>query len=238
MELCFIGNSHVSQLYYNIENIDCEDPTHYSNKIIAIYKQGASIKGLVNINSTLGLIHSIHKFIYKNPSYNLIYFLGQVDIEFGYYYKCIKDNIKYDINVYISHIIDLYESHLLSINEKKYILSINPCVLTDNKRLFEICFREDNGKVGFYSEVNNSINYENYKHYIDNYSIRYNNNRLFNKCLKEMCTKNNFKYIDFWHLVEDNGLVKDEYIPKHIDHHLLNPNDNIFKYISSCISNK
>jgi hypothetical protein len=220
MELCFIGNSHVSQLYYNIKNIDCEHPTHYSNKIIAIYKQGASIKGLVNTNSTLGLIHSIHKFIDINPSYNLIYFLGQVDIEFGYYYKCIKDNIKYDINVYIAHIIELYENHLLTINKNKYILSINPCVLSDNERLFEICFREDNGKVGFYSEFNNSINYENYKHYIDNYSIRYNNNRLFNKCLKDMCSKNNFKYIDFWHLIEDNGRVKDEYIPKGIDHHL------------------
>ena len=237
MQLCFIGNSHVSQLYYNIQNINCEDPTFYSNQIIAIYKPGASIKGLVNVNSKLGLIHSINKFINKNPSYNLIYFLGQVDIDFGYYYKCIKDNIKYDITEYISNIINLYENHLLSVTANKYVLSINPCVLTDNERLFEICFREDDGKIGFYSEFNNLITYENYKDYIDSYSIRYNNNRFFNNCLKEMCAKNNFKYIDFWHLVEENGHVKDEYMPKRIDHHLLNPNDNIYNYICSCITN-
>lgn len=236
MNICFIGNSHVSQLYNNIENVNCDLPIYYTHPILAIYKMGASIKGLVNANSQLGLAVSINNFLNINPSYKLIYFLGQVDIEFGYYYKCIKDNIKYDVHEYIINLINLYELYLLNMITKTkniYILSINPCVLTSNERLFDICFKEDAGKLGYYSENSASINYENSKNFIDAYNIRYNNNKLFNKYLKEMCIKNNFNYIDYWHLVEENGNVKEEYKPKNIDHHLLNPNNNIFDFICS-----
>lgn len=234
-QLCFIGNSHVGQLY-NFNELYVQGKVN--SNYIALYKLGASIKGLTNTNSKLKLRETLEEFQYYNPSYKLIFFLGQVDIEFGYYYKCIKDNIKYDINNFINNLITLYEQYLLTLKCDIHILSINPCVLTDNERLFNICFKDGNGEQGYYSENNNSINYNDYKYLIDDYSTRYNNNILFNIRLKEMCIKNKFNYIDFWHIVTNNNQIKDDYFPKNIDHHLLHPNDDIFNYIRLNITSK
>jgi len=237
MKIAFIGNSHTTQLYSNIENVS-DLSIKYNGGVLSLYKIGASIKGLVNPNSRLGLKTMIKTFSEINSDYTLVYFLGQVDIEFGYYYKCIKDNIKYDVTEYIVDLINRYESYLLEQHKDIYILSINPCVLRNEERLFDICFREINGNMGYYSEENDSIKFENCKDFIDCYSIRYTHNKLFNKHLLDMCKRNNFTYIDFWHLVEENDTVRDEYNPKNIDHHLLNPNDNIFNFICSQVSLK
>ena len=192
-KICFIGNSHIC-LLYNFNEF--YDSNRVSNSYIGLYKEGASIKGLVNEKSKLKLKETIEQFIYQNPSYKLVFCLGQVDIEFGYYYKCIKDNIKYDVNDYINNLILLYEQYLLTIKQDKYILSINPCVLINKARLFKICFKEINGEKGFYSEKNTTINYSDCKDLIDDYSVRYRNNMLFNICLKKMCIRNNFNYIN------------------------------------------
>ncbi len=233
--ICFIGNSHIDQFKENING------GLYPNvKIDKIYSVGASIKGLVNGNSTLQLKEKILDYQNENSEAILLFFLGQVDIEFGYYYKCVKDGKKYDIHEYVS---DLVYKYLLfikkNIRNKCYIISINPTVIRDIKHNFNVCFRCNNGNAGFYSELNSYITFDNYKDSIfnDDYNIRYNNNKLFNTILKEKCIRQNISYIDLWNIIVENEKVKDIYFPTHIDHHLVVNTPIFTEHILSVIMN-
>ena len=209
-ELLFIGNSHLSQFNLNRKNIH------------ELRETGASIKGLVNPDSRLQLRHSINNFIDNNTSFSCVFFLGQVDIEFGYYYKSIVDNIKYNINDYYNDLIKKYESYLKSLKCNFYILSINPTTIIDVTHIFNVCFRCNNGNIGYYSEHNiNIVLTDEIKSILDDsYEVRMLNNKLFNTKLEEMCLKNGFKYIDFWDFVTENNKVKGKYMPSTNDHHL------------------
>ncbi len=206
MRLAFIGNSHLDQ--FNL--------TKYAD-IQIIYERGSSIKGLVNPESKLKLKTIINNFIDNSPDYSLVFFLGQVDIEFGYYYKCIIDNIKYDIDAYYDDLIERYKSYLKTLNCNFFILSINPTTITDIAHIFNICFRCNNGNVGYYSEQNTKIilNEHIYSILNDSYDTRLSNHKRFNDKLEDMCLKSNFKYINFWDIIMDNttNRIKDKYSP-------------------------
>ena len=84
-------------------------------------------------------------------------------------------------------------------------------------------FRNDNGYNGFYSHTQDDILFDDHKHtiYNDSYDIRFYNNKLMNDYLKSMCIKNNFLYVDFWHIIMENeSEVKPKYLFEHLDHHL------------------
>lgn len=232
-KICFIGNSHIDQFKENI------NLTIYPDiEIEKIYAIGASIKGLVNENSRLQLKEQILNYQKQNPTSILLFFLGQVDIEFGYYYKCVKDNKKYNINEYVN---DLVNKYLIFIKEniknECYIISINPTVISNIEHNFNVCFRCNNGNIGFYSELNTCFTFDNYKDTIfnDNYSTRYNNNKIFNTILKEESEKENINYIDLWNIITDNDQVKEQFIPTTIDHHLVVNAPILTEYILSLI---
>jgi hypothetical protein len=230
--LCFIGNSHLSQFSLDKLNVQgfltCQ----------VIYCTGASIKGLCNPDSKLQLKKQILDFQNLNPDYTLVFFLGQVDIEFGYYYKCTIDNKKHDVHDYIISLIKKYESFLSKeLTNPFVILSINPTVIRNIEHNFNVSFKCPNGNNGFYSEENPDILFENYKDtiYNDSYEVRYKNNKLFNEELNKMCEKNKYKYINFWEMVLDSaGNVKEEYMPKNEnDHHLCKNGFKLLKFIYS-----
>ena len=228
MEIAFIGNSHLEQ--FNLATKKSEFT------FIKLGYLGASIKGLTNKNSTLGMNESILNYMINKPDALLIFFLGQVDIEFGYYYKCVIDNVKYDIIEYIDDLILRYEKYLKTITNKFIILPINPTVILDMKHSFRVSFRDLNGKESLYSDIRDDIKFEDVENtfYNDSYETRFNNNKLFNVQLEKMCIKNNYKYIDFWSVVVDEvGNVKPEY-KTNGDHHLANyGNHKILDYILS-----
>lgn len=224
-KLCFIGNSHIDQFHLDKQ---------YTNIFNAIYCMGASIKGLTNPQSKLQLSSLIDNFQDNNKDYSFVFFLGQVDIEFGYYYKCVKLNNKIDINEYIDDIIDKFQTYLLNrVKIPFYILSINPTVINNIEHNFNVSFRCPNGKEGFYSEVDTNISFEQYKFiYNDSYETRFEYNKLFNDKLEIMCKKNNFRFINLWNsLVKDNKVI-DKFIPKATDHHLVTSiYDNLFEKV-------
>jgi hypothetical protein len=217
MKFCFIGNSHLDQ--FNLHNSGHD----------FIYAMGASIKGLVNPNSKLQLKDKINNYKTSNPNSILVFCLGQVDIEFGYFYKCIKDTIKYDINFYIDDLIEKYISYLQSIDKKIAVVSINPTTIKNTEHIFSVCFTEDNGKDGFYSENNKSIHYTDVKDMYLNqtYEERFEYNKLFNTKLQKMCELYAIPYIDLWPCIMDSNGIKKEYVPDHEDHHLKNNKDTI-----------
>lgn len=225
--ILLIGNSHVKQFCYNLKK--------YEFDIKTIEVVGASIKGLVNINSQLKLKELILNFQNNNleKNYFLCFFLGQVDVEFGYYYKCVKDNTKYDINEYIDDLIEKYYIFLKNDIVLPFcVISINPTVITDIEHNFRVSFKCNNGKNGYYSELNNKYSFENFKHiYNDSYDKRFEYNKIFNDKLKKMCNKNNFKYIDLWNIITENNKVRECYYPKKSDHHLVVNDTELFDYL-------
>ena len=175
MKLCFIGNSHLDQF-----NTELSNTNHTIHKLYCV---GASIKGLTNPNSRLGLNKLIQEYSNQNEDSILVFFLGQVDIEFGYYYKCVCDNIKYDIELYINNLVQYFEKYLLtSIKNKFIILSINPTVIDNIEHNFNVSFRCPNGYNGFYSNVSSNILFDTYKDiiYNDSYEKRFTYNKLMN----------------------------------------------------------
>lgn len=229
MKIAFIGNSHCAQ--FNIENYNNKDIT-----IDIINWTAASIKGLVNKNSKLQFGNHIKEYCEVNKDTTLVFFLGQVDIEFGYYYKCVINNTKYDVNIYINELIENYKEYLNNnITNKFYILSINPTTIRNIEHNFWVSFRCPNGRHGFYSDPNEAIKFEDYKDtiYNDDYGTRFNINKLFNERLETMCINNNFKYINFWNIImDDEKTIKSEYMPEHNDHHLRKNNKTeLLEYI-------
>lgn len=221
MKITFIGNSHISQL--NIQN-PTTGALRFSN-IDVIDAAGASIKGLSNPNSKLQLSKRIDHHYNKNKQTIFIYFLGQVDVEFGFFYKQWKEKRTFTIDEYTDILISTYETYLLEHQHYNFIiLPINPNVITDIKHNYIVSFThpKDPSQIVEYGEKTN-IKFENLKYL---YNLSYEelcyNNKLFNKKLKKMCLKNNFKFIDFIPMLLDNdGNVKIQYKPKHIDHHLV-----------------
>jgi hypothetical protein len=227
MHYCFIGNSHLGQF-------------HDSGSVRKLYKMGASIKGLVNPNSKLQLREDIQSVIQTSPNTTLVFFLGQVDIEFGYYYKCVIDQKKYDIQDYINDLIQKYESYLQTLKVPFVVLSINPTVIKENAHIYRVCFTEDNGKQGYYSETVKDMPYESEKVQMflnDSFETRYSYNLLFNNALEEMCRKKSFQYVDFWPYICNDGVLKSQYAPKNTDHHLVCQDSGLFEYVMNKIQN-
>jgi len=214
---CFIGNSHLHQ--FNINGYRSQT----GHQIDTIECTGASIKGLVNLNSKLQVVPMIKEYQSKNPSSTFIFFLGQVDLDFGYYFKCVKDGTKHDIHAYIDNLIGLYETFLSNdITNPFCVLGINPSVIRDIRHNFNVSFHCPNGKDGFYSEIGQGIQFEDVKYiYSDSLETRCAYTKMFNKALEEMCKRRNFKFIDISPVLFDGNVLKSKYVPvNEMDHHL------------------
>jgi len=85
--LCFVGSSHQDK-YLDINN---------KTLVINCNQDSVSISGLNNKKSTLGYNKTIVKNIEKVSNVYHLFKLGQVDIEYVYYYKLLikKENIYY-----------------------------------------------------------------------------------------------------------------------------------------------
>jgi len=215
---CFIGNSHIDQ--FNIPTYSLRT----GQSIDRIYCMGASIKGLMNPNSVSGLRSMILDYQSKNPSSKLVFFLGQVDLDFGYYYKCVKDTVKYDMREYIDTLVSLYETFLSTdITNAFAVLGINPSVIRDTRHNYNVSFQCPNGASGFYSEVNQDLRFEDVSHiYSDSLETRCMHVKMFNQALSSMCKRRHFNFIDISPvLFDDNSVLKSKYVPDgEMDHHL------------------
>ena len=115
------------------------------DNINSIYAIGASIKGLTNPNSKLQLNKAIDEYHTKNAQSTLIFFLGQVDVEFGFFYKQWKEQRTFSIDEYLDDLISHYETYLLKhLHYKFIILPINPNVITDIKHNYKVSFLQNN----------------------------------------------------------------------------------------------
>lgn len=190
--LCFCGSS----FWDKVLLID--------NKYLIINrnKDSVSISGLNNENSKTKYNNIIElNFLNQNNNYNL-FKLGQVDVEYVYYYKTLikKENIT-KIQFY-NNIVEKYINFIKKFNGNKIICGINlpSSGSTTNdiihlKKVLQTNMNIDESMVEHQTKMKDHI--------------------LFNKILKDSCISNNITYFD---LIEesivynnDNIELKDEF---------------------------
>ena len=217
-KFCLIGNSHASQ--FN------------NDKLCVLYGYGASICGLYNDNSVLKLKEKILEYQQTHPEKYLVFFLGQSDIEFIYYYKSIKNNCKMDITDFTNEIVQKYIEFVIKYINKPIILGINPTVIKSNEHIFNVNFRDAismNTNPSGSTDLN--VKYDDVKHFYDDFEQRFINNLNFNKILHKECLKHNVTYIDLnKYILDEKNNVKEEYLLNFDDHHL-KPNNNLYVYL-------
>ena len=214
-KFCLIGNSHISQFIKHGDDANLMD---------ILYGYGASICGLFNQNSYLQLSKQILNYQSNYPNKTLVFFLGQSDIEFIYYYKSVKQNEKIDINSFIDNLIEKYIHFLTSFITNKYVLlGINPHVIKDIKHIYNVNFTETNQNNPAGENNSDKYKFEDYLHiYNDTYETRFKNSMIFNEKLKQKCENKNINYITINDTILDlNQNVKNIYMPNGIDHHLV-----------------
>jgi len=217
-KFCLIGNSHTSQ--FNNHNL------------CVLYGYGASICGLYNENSVLKLKEKIMEYQRIHPDKYLVFFLGQSDIEFIYYYKSIKNNSKINITEFINEIVQKYIEFVIKYINKPIILGINPTVIKSNEHIFNVNFR-DTVSLNTNPAGSNHLNikYDDVKHFYDDFEKRFCNNLNFNKILREECQKHKVPYFDLnKYILDEKNNVKEEYLQNREDHHL-KPNNNLYVYL-------
>jgi len=223
-----VGNSHLSQ-FKSIE----EESTF---KIKLLGGAGASIRGLLNPNSLTGLNQQVKQHDI-DISTCFIFHLGQVDIEFGYYYKCALANTKLDIHTFIADTIDIYTRYLKTIQGKIIIIGINPTAITDMSHTFYVNFKDtvchQNNKVQQVGEFQTDRTYASLAHiYNDSIDIRNQSLLFMNNALDKMCAANGWKFIDMMPIVSINGQLAPQFQPTRLDHHLI-PSLELSTYVLS-----
>lgn len=213
--LIFVGNSHIDALTKNLNQNIC----------LPVYVTGASIKGLVNPESKLKLREAIEETFYIDTSKYYIFLLGQVDVEFGYYYKSVKEGIKLDFKEYVSSLIKAYDTYLEKFPLPFCVCSIYPSVIRNIVHNFNVSFKCNNGFEGKYSEVDNIIEFDSLickEVYRDSYLERIDNCRYFNTQLYKLSKEKGYRYIDLWdELMIGDYEINPKYVPhSDYEHHL------------------
>lgn len=214
-KFCLIGNSHTSQFDNNDMNI--------------LFGYGASICGLYNHKSVLQLKTNILDYQTNNPDKTLVFFLGQCDVEFIYYYRSILNKNKIPIDEFINTTVLRYVEFVKTYIKKPIILGINPTVTRNSMHIFNVNFRDNPSNInpngGYYSD----IIYDEVKDYYDDYETRFENNLKFNSQLKRACEQNGIIYVDILdEILADDGSVKEIYKPKFQDDHHLVKNIHLY----------
>lgn len=226
--ICYlVGNSHAEQFKSFV------DISLYPVKKINL--SGASIRGLLNPNSRTG-INIIIKEVDTCPNNVFLFHLGQVDIEFGYYYKSVLANSKLDVSKFIVDTIQIYEQFLQQIKGTPVVIGISPTAIKDTQHIFYVNFKDTmchaNNKLQEVGELIEEKTYESLAH-IYNDSIEKRNQALFsmNDALKTMCIKNRWEFIDMMPILNENGILAERFQYPHLDHHI-KPSDELGKYLS------
>ncbi len=217
MTYIFVGNSHL-------------DKFKLPHTIPVIQQSGASIRGLRNCMSTTGLNKQIISTIQSNPNATLVFHLGQVDIEFGYYYKSVLKNEKLDMEVFQNELINIFKEFLSPLLCKKIIIGVHVSAIKDLYHTFTVNFNDTqchiNNQIQETGTLNPQNDYSALGHiYNDTIETRNIYLKQFNDKLFEMCKELNILFIDIW-----NETSSQKYQPVHSDHHLV-PNVELGEFI-------
>lgn len=215
----FVGNSHLDQFIVN--NIRLPVPTR------TLCVSGASIRGLTNPNSTTGL-NSLIRSVDRDDAL-FVFHLGQVDIEFGYFYKSALQNRRLDQREYIDEMIQRYETFLSSLQGKCMIVGVNPSVITDMGHIFRVNFQDSicsaNNTLQETGCWNSSVAFDSLAHIYDMTQKELTGFlKMANCAIQDMCTRTGCRFLNMWPILADESdHVAAEFCPPkdRIDHHIV-----------------
>ena len=199
--LCFVGLSIRENKYLLIDK--------YDNKILIKNRNqdSVSITGLKNNDSKLKYNTTIYKNINDNDNNYYMFKLGQVDVEYIYYYKLFVKKENINIIDFFTKTVDNYLSFLQSLSNKNIIVcGINLTSWTHIKYYINYLSYIINIDVNIVSEL------------LKDFTLleKQKNHLLFNNILEKKCIENNIKYFDLTNEccnIGDNKIsVKNEYL--------------------------
>ncbi|OBX06237.1 hypothetical protein QV08_10750 [Gallibacterium salpingitidis] len=195
------------------------DPNDYKVADIS----AATIRGFGNRDSTLKVSDQINKLIENTQPHTLIFCLGQVDIELGYYYRSIiKEK---NVDNFIEETITIYKNYLLNLQQEKkvniVIKGINPTVLIN--QIFAINYIGNITTENFKTPEERKFYKQKVADELPDYSFRFSLSSNFNNALKDLADRFNWSYFDIWNEVIDpkTGNIYLKYLPAWFDHHLV-----------------
>ncbi len=182
--------------------------------------QGCTAMGLLNKNSLSGWNKILLKEYQTLGSDDIVFFkFGQVDCEFTYFYKCLKENKLLDFRSFAEDSIDKYFEFIIkNINIKNLtVCSILPPVTLDNHIKECILTIRDHLSDEVFNEYKTKIKPFN----IPSIEERTRNNKIYNEILKQKCIEHNINYLDlFTDLIGDNEITP--YTTNSVNHHMEN----------------
>lgn len=116
--LCFLGNCDRTK-YIEVE---------YNNKkfcIINNYADSVSISGLIKDKSRTNYNNYIKNNLNKENKYYNLFKMGQVDVEYIYYYKNLVKNENINFDKFVDKLTDNYVNFIKNINANIIICGIN-----------------------------------------------------------------------------------------------------------------
>lgn len=178
-------------------------------KIYNKYKSGASLSGFIKSESSLNYREIIYNNIYKYNKDIHVIKLGQVDVEYVYYYKKYVKKENINIYTFIDNLLNKYIKILIFLN-KKYNIVVCDLNFCSPKKWYNYLMSILKIKL----DIN--INYiEKNKHII-----------YFNNLLEKLCNENNITFLKInmeSHFLKCNNL-NNRYIGK----------DNHYKGAETC----
>ena len=206
--LCFVGLS----IKYDKHLLINENDKNFLIK--NINQDSVSITGLSNNDSKLKYNTTILNNINSNINNYYVFKLGQVDVEYVYYYKLFVKKENINIIDFYSKTVDKYILFLQSLPTKNILVcGINLTSWRDIKSYFKYLSYIINIDVNTVSEL------------LKDFTLfeKQKNHLLFNNILEKKCIENNIKYFDLTNEccnISDNEIsVKNEYLDVCEDHH-------------------
>ena len=206
--LCFVGLSIRANKYLLINKYDKKFLIKNRNQ------DSVSITGLKNNDSKLKYNATIYNNINDNDNNYYMFKLGQVDVEYIYYYKLFVKKENINIIDFFTKTVDNYILFLQSLPTKNILVcGIN---LTSWKNI-KSCFK-------YLSYIIN-IDVNNISELLKDFTLleKQKNHLLFNNILEKKCIENNIKYFDLTNeccdISHNEISVKNEYLNVCEDHH-------------------
>lgn len=214
--LCFVGSSIRANKYLLLNKYD-------KNILIKNRNQDSvSITGLANNDSKLKYNTTIYNNVNNSVNDYYMFKLGQVDIEYIYYYKLFVKKENINIIDFFTKTIDNYISFLQSLPTKNILVcGINLTSWTNIKYYFKYLSYIINIDVNTISEL------------LKDFTLleKQKNHLLFNNILEKKCIENNIKYFDLTNeccdISHNEISVKKEYLNANNDHHYNGCSGNI-----------
>jgi hypothetical protein len=226
MKILIFGDSH--SRYFNLTNELCNIDERFKGIDISVTTiPGLSVRGFGKRNSTLNSMEKLTMLIDKKVPEKLVFAIGQVDIELGYYYKKIIKDDPITFNEFIKPLVDEYFSQIENISKQKNLPSHSIIIKGINHSTLTV-FRDK--AINYTSRViteniDDLKDVEQYKNKLNEIfpssMERISNHSKLNKLYKEKSEMYGYKYFDINEEISQSGFIFHSYLPTAQDHHLV-----------------